>query len=110
MARLTLVSDHSHGEGVPLDENGNCATCHQPIKARAESKPTTRAKRSRVVILEPLGEEGTLEDLLFQLGERWSPMWPTLAPGTPGWKYRVSHAALYEVLRSGVMPIDENQP
>lgn len=100
------MAEHSHEGEIPLDDNGNCATCHQPVKKRS-AEPSGRKTRSRVTITEPEGEEGLLEDLMFQLGERWCVVWPTLEPGTPNWKYRVAHYAFTELLSTGHMPEEE---
>jgi len=78
----------------------------------------TGAKRDRISVVVPLGEEGVLDDLMIQVVERFQEQWPEdvraaregvgLAPvGERAWKYRVLHFSLYAVLTvPGLEPTD----
>lgn len=99
-----VLSDHPHGQDVPRDAQGNCATCGQPIR---ENKPAVKRKRSgRLVIPDP---DGSVEEKLVLLSERWEADWPTMSMASQGWKGRVADYALQEVLDMGIMPSEEGQ-
>ena len=61
---------------------------------------SSRPKRSKVVIYEPHGEEGVLDDLLKQLVEMYKQVWPDelSEAGERHWRYKALHAALYSLV------------
>ena len=60
---------------------------------------SSRPKRSKVVIYEPHGEEGVLDDLLEQLVETYQEVWPDELSevGSRHWRYKALHFALYSL-------------
>lgn len=61
---------------------------------------SSRPKRSKIVVYEPHGEEGVLEDLLEQLVSRYQHVWPDQLSevGSRHWRYKVLHFAAYSLL------------
>ena len=92
------MSDTAH---IPVRlANGKvvCSGCERPVHTVAQGP--SRPKRSKVVIYEPVGEEGELEDLLTQLVERYQTIWPDILSevGVRHWRYKALHFALYSLL------------
>lgn len=81
-----------------------CEGCNRPVPEVKSTEPV--ARRTRITITEPAGEEGVLEDLLIQLVEKYRAVWPDeLAPvGADHWKYRAVHFAAYAALTADLVP------
>ena len=61
---------------------------------------SSRPKRSKVVIYEPHGEDGTLDELLEQLVEKYQSIWPDELSevGSRHWRYKALHFAIYSLV------------
>lgn len=75
-----------------------CSGCNRPVHTVAQG--SSRPKRSKVVIYEPHGEEGELDDLLEQLVARYQKVWPDelSEAGVRFWRYKALHFALYSLI------------
>jgi hypothetical protein len=75
-----------------------CSGCNRPLRKVVQASPGR--KRSRVIVYEPPGEEGELEDLLAQLVERYKRVWPdTLSEvGERHWRYKALHFGLHALV------------
>lgn len=75
-----------------------CSGCNRPVHTVAQG--SARPKRSKVVVYEPHGEEGVLEDLLDQLVARYQKAWPDLLSeaGSRHWRYKSLAFALYALV------------
>lgn len=101
----------------PLLPGSECYTCHRPVPKIA-SDEKHGAKRSVVSIPEPRGEEGTLNALMVAVTDKYQVQWPRdyaamrggiglEVIGGRGWRYHVTHFALYATLMVPGLEPDE---
>lgn len=114
----TAVAEHDH---INLRPGQPCPACHRPIpKIRADS--LTGPRRQVLSIAIPAGEEGTLDELLIAVVDKYREQWPREYAamrnnigleqvGGRAWKYHVIHFALYATLMvPGLDPAEEGSP
>lgn len=92
---------HHEGHDIVLDKDGRCTNCRRPVPKVKPDAPVG-PKRSKVTITEPLGEEGTFDELLIQVVDRVKADWPDqLGPvGSEFWRYKALHWLMFAFLNA----------
>jgi hypothetical protein len=106
-------------KNLPEPQPGEeCYGCHRPVpKVKSDDRPGP-ARRSVVSVSEPAGEEGTLENLMIAVVNKYKDAWPRdfaamrnglglELVGGRAWKYHVLYFCLYSVLTVGELAPDE---
>jgi hypothetical protein len=88
---------------------------------KAKKDDATGRTRDRITVTVPTGEEGTLDEMLIQLVDKYADAWPEDAKsmregvglalvGERSWKYRALHFAVYAALTvPGLEPVETGE-
>lgn len=100
---LKHILDH-----LSVEPGEECPSCHRKVPVK-KPDDKTGPRRSVIHVNEPKGQEGTLEDLMIQVVDKYKEQWPREyadmragigldVVGALNWRFHVLHFALYAVL------------
>lgn len=101
----------------PLKPGDECYGCHRKVPKIKSDAPTGPRSRSVVSINEPVGEEGTLQNLMIAVVDKYQEQWPMdyaamrngiglELVGGRNWKFQVVSFSLIATLQvPGLEPV-----
>lgn len=106
-------------EHIRLEAGDECPACHRVVP-KEKRDDATGPRRSIIQLHEPKGSEGTLQELMIAVVDKYREEWPRdhaamrqniglEVIGGRCWKYHAVHFSLYATLMvPGLAPVEED--